>query len=166
MTDAAAFDPLRALEALTEHGVSFVLIGGVACRLHGSPSVTRDVDICYERSTENLERLAEVLQRVEARLRGVDADLPFLLDAKTLAAGSNFTFTTTLGDIDILAIPSGVDGFEELAASAERVDLETVEILMASLEDLIRMKEAAARPKDLKEIDILEAIQAEIERGG
>ncbi len=166
MSDPTPFDPLRVLETLVDGGVSFVLIGGVATRLHGSPSLTRDVDICYERSNENLERLVEVLRASNARLRGVDEDLPFLLDAKTLAAGANFTFVTELGDVDILAIPAGVNGYDELARSADRIDLDGFEILLASLGDLIKMKRAAARPKDLKEVEILEAIRSEIERGG
>lgn len=56
MADVASFDPLAALKALREGGVDFVLIGGVAARLHGSPSLTRDIDICYDRDRENVER--------------------------------------------------------------------------------------------------------------
>ena len=64
---------------------------GVAARLHGSPSLTRDVDICHSRSPENLENLADVLRSLHARLRGVDEDVPFLLDARTLQAGGSVT---------------------------------------------------------------------------
>lgn len=164
MNVPAPFDPVGALEALTEGRVAFVLIGGVAARLHGSPSVTRDLDICYDRTTDNVQRLVDVLRAHGARLRGVDEDLPFLLDAKTLGAGANFTFVTDLGDIDVLASPAGVNGYGELAANADRLDLGSVQILVTSLDDLIRMKRAAGRPKDLRELEILEAVRAEIER--
>src|SRR5687767_11802147 len=105
------FDPLELLRALAEHGVEFVLIGGVASRLHGSPSVTRDLDICHSRTHENLERLAVALRGLGARLRGVDEDVPFILDARTLEAGGNFTFSTDAGALDILACPAGVGGY-------------------------------------------------------
>ena len=99
----------------------FVVIGGIAARLLGSPTVTRDTDICYERTPENLERLAAALEELGAKLRGVDEEVPFLLDAKTLAAGDHFTFETQAGDFDVLGTPAGVEGFDELVQRAEAV---------------------------------------------
>lgn len=161
MSDEPSFDPLFVLRALTHAGVKFVVIGGVAARLHGSPSLTRDVDICHATSRVNLRRLAVLLRDLDARLRGAEDEVPFLLDAKTLAAGSNFTFTTRAGDIDVLGMPAGVGGYDELAASAEMVQLDDLVVPVASLDDLIRMKRASGRPKDLIEVEILEAIKHE-----
>jgi predicted nucleotidyltransferase len=159
------FDPLALIERLASAGVEYVLIGGVAARLHGSPSLTRDLDICHEASVKNLERLSGVLREVHARLRGVDEDVPFLLDARTLAAGQNFTFVTDEGDLDLLAVPSGVAGYRGLVERAVEMDLDGVAVKVACLDDLIRMKRAAARPKDLMEVEVLSALQDEIERG-
>ena len=156
------FDPIAALRALTDAGVEFVLIGGVAARIHGSPTLTRDVDICHARDEANLERLSGVLQRLHARLRGVDEDVPFLLDARTLEAGGSFTFATDVGDLDLLAVPAGVDGFEQLERSAVPIDLGDLVVKVCDLADLIAMKRAAARPKDLIEVDVLSGLQAEI----
>ncbi|MET0901848.1 MAG: hypothetical protein ABWZ52_01285 [Acidimicrobiales bacterium] len=164
MSDPRPFEPLGVLRALADGGVAFVLIGGVAARLHGSPSLTRDVDICYARDADNLERLAQVLQSLHARLRGVVDDVPFLLDAPTLRAGANFTFVTDLGDVDILAAPSGVEGYDDLARGATEVDLEGTTVQLASLEDLILMKRAAGRAKDRAELEILEALRSELEK--
>lgn len=161
MADIAAFDPLAALKALRGGGVDFVLIGGVAARLHGSPSLTRDVDICYDRDRDNVERLAQVLRHLHARLRGVDDDVSFPLDARTLLAGNGFTFLTDVGDLDILGLPAGVDGYPELARSAELVDLGDVSVLVTTLDDLIRMKTAAGRAKDRAEVEILSALREE-----
>ena len=163
MSDNEAFDPLAALNALAAADVAFVVIGGVAARLHGSPSLTRDLDICYDRTDANLERLAKVLSGLEARLRGVDEVVPFLLDARTLKAGGNFTFVTTAGDIDILAVPAGVSGFDDLASSAPEIDFGDVRIKIAALADLIRMKRAAGRPKDLIEVEVLSALRDELD---
>lgn len=160
---SAGFDPLAALQALTSAEVDFVLIGGVAARLHGSPTLTRDVDICHERDPENLERLSSVLRSLHARLRGVDDDLPFLLDARTLQAGGSFTFVTDVGDLDILAVPAGTSGYDELEGAATALDLGDFRVKVASLDDLIRMKRAAARPKDLVEVEILAALRDELD---
>jgi predicted nucleotidyltransferase len=163
MSQPVAFDPLAALRALTSAGVDFVVIGGVAARLHGSPSLTRDVDICHARDPANLERLSKVLVDLHAHLRGVDEDVPFLPDARTLRAGGSFTFITDAGDLDILATPAGIGGFDELAVAAEEINLGDFRIKVAALSDLIRMKRAAARPKDLIEVEILSALRDEID---
>jgi hypothetical protein len=163
---SAAFDPIRAIRTLESHGVLFVLIGGVGARLHGSPTVTNDIDVCYDRSQGNLERLAATLRELGAKLRGVDEDAPFLLDAATLAAGDHFTFTTRAGDLDILGTPAGVAGFDELARRAVTFDIDGLTVLVASIDDLIRMKRAAGRPKDLIEVEVLAAVRDEIEGGG
>jgi hypothetical protein len=157
-----AFDPLKALRTLDRFGVRFVLIGGLGARLHGSPSVTNDLDICYERSGDNLERLSEALRSLDAHIRGAPSDVPFLLDAKTLTAGDHFTFTTTAGNLDILGSPSGVEGFDDLVHGAETMDLDGLAVPVASIDDLIAMKRAAGRPKDLIEVEVLGALRDEL----
>jgi predicted nucleotidyltransferase len=157
------FDPLRALRTLQEHDVEFIVIGGIAAAAHGSPSVTMDLDVCYKRTPENLERLSAALRTLHAKLRRVDHDVPFLLDAKTLEAGDHFTLLTDAGDLDCMATPSGVQGYEDLLAEAVPVDLDGLRVLVASVDDLIRMKRAAARPKDLVEAEILGALRDELD---
>lgn len=164
MTSSPAFDPLRLLRELTDGGVRFVVIGAFAGRLLGSPTLTRDLDICYARDSGNLLALTAVLNRLHARLRGVDADLPFRLDARTLAAGDSFTFVTDAGDLDVLGTPQGTTGYEDLARTAAATDLDGVPVLVTSIDDLIRMKRAAARPKDLIEVEVLGALRDEIDR--
>jgi predicted nucleotidyltransferase len=156
-----AFDPLRALRVLTDHGVRFVVIGGIAGATHGSPSVTQDLDVCPERSSDNLARLAEALRSIHARLRGADEDVAFILDARTLAAGDHFTFATDAGDVDCLGVPAGTLGYDDLAAAAIEVDLDGLTVKVAAIDDLIRMKRAAGRPRDLAELEILGALRDE-----
>ncbi|HZA61165.1 MAG TPA: hypothetical protein VE754_05705 [Actinomycetota bacterium] len=161
----SGFDFLRTIRTLVEHEVRFVLIGGLAGRLHGSTTVTNDVDACYERSTPNLERLAGALRGLDARLRGAPEDVPFQLDAPSLAAGDRFTFETDAGGLDCLASPAGVAGFEELERAAVVMDLDGITVPVASIDDLIRMKRAAGRPKDLIELEVLGALRDEIDEG-
>jgi hypothetical protein len=158
------FDPLRALETLTRHGVDFVVIGAYAGRLLGSPTVTRDLDLCYSRERDNLERLAGALTKLHARLRGAPPDLPFKLDARSLRAGDSFTFVTDAGDLDILGTPTGTDGYPDLVRSAQVMDLDGLRIRVVHIDDLIRMKRAAGRPKDLIEAEVLGAVRDEIDR--
>lgn len=145
----AKFDPAPIFETLLRHGVDFVVIGGLAGIAHGSAYNTEDVDVAYERSRENLERLAGALSELSATLRGAPPGLPFQLDAETLRAGMNFTFDTQFGSFDILGEPAGAPRYEELQASGSSESLWGVTIRVASLDHLIAMKEAAARPRDL-----------------
>lgn len=160
----SAFDPLRALRTLDEHRVEFVVIGGIAGRLWGSPTVTNDIDVCYRDSSENLERLASALRALRARLRGVDDGVPFQLDATALANGDAFTFVTDAGNLDVLGTPSGTNGFDDLVATAVEMDLVDLKVMVCDLEDLIRMKRAASRPKDLIEIEVLSALRDELDQ--
>ena len=157
------FDPLAGLRALVDHGVRFVLIGGYAAALRGSPMITGDVDICHARDPENLDRLADALESLGARLRGAPADVPIRLDGRTLAAGDHFTFTTDAGSLDCLGTPAGTDGFADLDAAATDEDLDGLVVRVASLEDLIRMKRAAGRPQDRIAVEWLSAIRDEID---
>ena len=158
------FDPLRSLRVLAEHDVRFVVIGGLAARLWGSPTLTNDLDICYARDRPNLEALAAALSSLKATLRGVDDEVPFELSADTLAAGDSFTFTTTAGNLDVLATPSGTEGFEDLVRTATTMDLGDLDVPVTDVEDLIRMKQAAGRPKDLIEQEVLAALREELDR--
>jgi hypothetical protein len=159
------FDPLAALRSLTDHGVRFVLIGGFAGAVRGSPMITGDLDICYARDDQNLERLASALRDLHATLRGAPADVPFRLDARTISAGDHFTFSTSLGPLDCLGTPSGTEGFADLDVAATDEDLDGLTVRVASVDDLIRMKRAAGRPKDLIAVEWLGALRDELEDG-
>ncbi len=160
------FDALRLLQELNAGGVRYIVIGGVAARVLGSPLLTADLDICYARDKANHEAIAGVLQQVHARLRGVEPGLPFRLDAKTIANGDSFTFVTDFGAFDILGTPSGTSGYTDLVRNALRVDLDGITALVAGIDDLIRMKRAAGRPKDLMAVEELGALRDELDTGG
>jgi hypothetical protein len=81
-------------------------------------------------------------------LRGAPRDIPFLLDARTLAAGQNFTFATRHGSLDILGDPAGAPPYAKLRSDSEQHDIGGVTIAVCSIDHLIAMKEAAGRPRD------------------
>ena len=137
------------LRVLVEHGVDFVLIGGIAGIARGSAYMTQDLEIAYARDCENLTRLAAALTELEARERGAPTNVPFLLDAKTLREGAHFTFLTTSGPLDILDRPDGSPPYEELKRRAgPPLDVDGFPVCVASVDDLIAMKEATGRPRD------------------
>lgn len=166
MSELERFRPDAILRSLADHGVRFVLVGGLASQAHGSPSLTTDLDICYARDADNLARLAATLTKLSAVRRGLPADAPRMppLDARTLRAGGLFTLTTTAGDFDLLATPDPGFDYERLLASAVTSVVAGHPVLVASLADLIDMKRAAGRPKDRIELEILGALREELDR--
>jgi hypothetical protein len=144
----AEFKPKAILDALRRHRVDFVVIGGLAGIAQGSVLPSFDLDIAYARDRENFERLAATLVELGATLRGAPANLPFTPDAKTIESGMHFTFDTRYGSFDILADPDGAPRYRELKEAAVRTEIDGEEVLVASLDHLIAMKEASGCDRD------------------
>ncbi len=156
--DDLRFSPRALLDMLVKHDVRFVVVGGIAGNAHGSTTATLDLDVCYARDNANLRALAAALRELDVTLRGAPSGVPFQVDERSIRNGSNFTFDTELGKFDCLAEASGYT-FEVLAPNAELADLGGVEVLVASLDDLIRMRRAAGRLKDLVEVENLSKLR-------
>ena len=148
------FDPERMLSVLTDAGVRFVLIGGMAAILHGDVGVTVDLDVVPDRDAANLERLARALRSLGARIRteGEPEGLAFDCSAgffRNLSPDAIVNLTTDAGDLDVTFCPSGTRGFRDLRRDAIEIEAaDGLRILVASLADIIRSKEAAGREKD------------------
>lgn len=144
------FDPESVLRALEENGVRYVLIGGLAATLYGSPHVTTDVDIAPDRSPDNLTALAAALEELDARIRteGGPRGLAFDRSARFLASVDILNLTTRHGDLDLTFQPAGTRGYPDLSRQAIRITIRGTDIPVASLADVIRSKEAANREKD------------------
>jgi predicted nucleotidyltransferase len=153
------------LRALSESGVQFVLVGGVAATVHGSTRLTLDVDVVYDRSRDNLERLTLALTPYRPYLRGAPPGLPFRWDAQTLQQGLNFTLTTDLGALDLLGEITGGGGYADLLPHSIVIRVFGIECRCLGLDRLIEVKRAAGRPRDFEAIAELEAIREERERG-
>jgi predicted nucleotidyltransferase len=151
-------DSRRIITLLNENSVEYVVIGGVAMVAHGSAHATFDLDLCYRRTAENIDRLSSVLKPFHPRLRGAPRDLPFVFDARTIKAGLNFTLATDLGDLDLLGEVSGLGFFEAVLAASENSVVFGVNCSILSLEGILRTKIAAGRKKDLNAIEELKGL--------
>ena len=147
------------LRALVAAGVRFIIVGGAAATAHGAARLTQDLDVVYQRSTENLDRLVAALAPHRCYLRGAPAGLPFVFDSAALARGLNFALTSDLGDVDLLGEITGGGGYEDLQVHTVEIELFGAKCLCLNLETLIRVKVASGRPKDLEAIAELMAIR-------
>ncbi len=150
------------LSVLDRHRVNYVLIGGLAALVHGSPFPTEDLDLTPERSSENIGRLSDALREMDAKVRaaGLDEAFPFNHDVDALANVGVWNLVTAHGILDISFVPSGTQGFADLAREAVDTTLFGVVVQVASLADVIRSKQAANRPKDQRVLPVLREILA------
>lgn len=145
----------RMIQTLNRHQVDFVVIGGIAVLAHGHPRTTFDVDVVADLAVDNMARLAAALSDLGARVRGVDADLLEVdpTDPSQLASGANWTFVTDAGWLDFMPAAEGARAYEDVVADA--VTVREGAFRVVGLDDLIRMKRASGRTKDLDDIAAL-----------
>lgn len=147
------FDPLAVLHVLRDREVEYILIGGVAAVLQGSPLPTYDVDITPAPGARNRSRLQAALVDLEATALG---------GGRSLAAETVSSFYSPLGHIDIHHHPAGFARYGELRRGSRTTELERGLIVrVASLRDIIRSRLAAG---DDRQLPALEAA-LELDRG-
>jgi predicted nucleotidyltransferase len=160
MPESLPESPLeKVAKILLSHGVEFIVIGGQAELAYGSPRPTVDVDLCYRRTGDNLRRLADALRELKPTLRNAPPELPFIIDARTLELGNNFTFTTSVVDLDLLGWVEPLGDYENVARRALKMTVGNMELQIIDLEDLIRIKQHIGRPKDRESLSQLLAIK-------
>ena len=150
------------LAALSDAGVEFIIVSGVAARAHGSSRLTDDVDVSYARTPANLARVVSALAPFTPYLRGAPPGLPFDWSVSTLRAGLNFTLTTTVGAIDLLGEITGGGHYADLLPHALTITIFGRDVQLLDLPWLIRVKRASGWPEDLEVIAELEALQEEM----
>jgi len=139
-------EPLAILRVLERHQVRYVVIGGLAAVIHGSPLPTYDIDITPERSKTNIHALLAALAELDALAlpAGDDGD-----PADLLEAGEDLSLFTPSGYLDVIFAPSGARGYRDLASRSERLEVaEGVEPHVADLRDVIHSKQTLGRTRD------------------
>lgn len=153
------------LAELNRGGVEFLVIGGVAVGFHGYVRATKDVDIVPAPDSENLERLASLLSRLDAEIEGADefeeGELPDPLDPDALALRGNWVLRTRLGRFDVMQWIGDEPLWEKLSPTALDADVDGLRIKVVSYEDLVALKEMAGRPEDLTDLRRLRQARGE-----
>jgi hypothetical protein len=165
VTDAI-FDPREILRVLGEHGVEFVIVGGVAVQTHGFLRPTQDLDLIPRPSLLNLSRLGEALAALGARPWRAREPLD-VTDPQLLKRAAVVPLVTDHGRLDLLngnLIGGAPQSYDALRGSALEVELGGRAVAIAGLDDLIRMKRAAGREQDLADIGALTRTDEELER--
>lgn len=153
MTD---FDLRALLEALHDHDVRFVVIGGIAVGAHGFVRGTEDLDLVPDPDHENLQRLTTALAELESTLPTAGGR-PFdpATDAGVIRRGGNVTATTKFGALDVVQRAQGVPSYTQLTADAVDSELLGVPVRICSLASLRAMKQAQSRSQDLLDLENL-----------
>jgi hypothetical protein len=164
--DVPRFRPLLALETLARHSVDYVLIGGLAATLQGSPLTTGDADICPDGAPDNLRRLSNALKELDARVYSVDTPrgLKFDIAPETLTQAQIWNLITDAGRLDISWVPSGTRGYSDLMQDVVTYELNEIVVPVASLADVIRSKEAAGRERDRAALPTLRMLLEKLEQ--
>jgi hypothetical protein len=144
--------------------VRFIVLGGVAERMLGSPRITDDFDICPEASPENLQRLAATLNDISARWRpegleqaGFDPVEPW--NARGFRSHTRLALITSYGSLDIWFRPDGTSGYADLIEKAVDIQVGDLRVKVVNLEDSIRIKSAIGGPKYLGHLPLLRELQ-------
>lgn len=142
----------------------FVIVGGVAERILGSPRVTDDFDICPAIARTNLERLASILNEVDARFRAEGLELeafspPEAWNANSFGSFTSIALTTRFGFFDVWFRPDGTGGYDDLIRNAIDAEVGPISVKVAHLDDIVRNKEAIGGPKYLSQLPLLRELQ-------
>lgn len=148
------------LRGLVEAQVRFVVIGGVAGVIHGSPRITNHLDVCYDQAGDNVGRLAALLRAWEAYPRGWPDGLPFVLDARTFRTTPTMTLRTSLGDFDVLHRVEPIGDYEAVLRASVAVTAFGMVVPTLDLPWLIQAKRHAGRQKDHEALHELESLLA------
>jgi predicted nucleotidyltransferase len=141
-------DLKKAITSLTTNEVDFVIIGGVAITLHASGYITRDLDFCYSREKANIARLVAALAPFYPKPRDWPEDLRYIFDETSIRNGTNFTFETSIGSIDLLGEVKGIGVYKDAFANSIEYEIYGQKVRAFTLDALITSKTAADRPKD------------------
>ena len=136
------------LQAFTDEGLEYLLVGAYALAAHGSPRATGDIDL-WVRPTKSNAVKVRALAKFGAPLSEIktsDFEKPDIV----------FQIGVEPNRIDILTQISGVDNFEAAYSSRMEVSIEGITIPVLGKPLLMKNKKATGRPKDLADLTWLE----------
>lgn len=163
MESAQSFSDL--IDRLAGGGVEFVVVGGVAAVIGGAPMTTFDLDVVFEPSAQNLERLLGVLAALDARYAD-PAGREIRPDAGRLGTQGMHLLRTRLGRLDLFREIGDGMGWAKVRERSHVLELAGHEVRVLDLEAVLESKLAAGRDKDLAAIPLLrETLRLRREKG-
>jgi predicted nucleotidyltransferase len=150
----ATLDFFEILQTLNRHKVDFIIVGGVCAVLHGAPVSTFDLDIVHSRSEDNLTRLKEALEDLDAYYR-TRRDKRLIPDITHLASPGHQLLMTRFGPLDLLGAIGDGKSYEDLIEQTSKESLENMSVYLLNLETLINIKEKIGREKDNAVLPVL-----------
>ena len=153
--ETAGADLSALLEGLAEADVEFVLVGGLAAVVQGSPITTMDVDIVHCRSSGNITRLIGFLKSIDAVYRRPDDKIIEPTEADLSQMG-HMLFSTRLGPVDVLAFIEERKVYEDLLEHTVEIMFRGHILRVLELKMLIELKRISRDPKDRQRIPVLE----------
>jgi hypothetical protein len=149
------------LRRLVGAGVEFIVVGGAAAVLHGAPITTEDLDIVHRRTPENVSRLKNLLQELNAHVREL-ANRQLVPQESAFLGEGHVLLSTRLGPLDCLGALVDGRGFEELVSHSESFADEGSEFRVLDLSTLIDIKTKTGRAKDRLMLPVLIALAEEL----
>ena len=159
---------LKILTELHDHGVDFVIVGGVAAALHGGSRITFDLDIVPSLAPDSWQAAVDLLWALGARpripeplerIRNVEHVRRWRVEKNMLAL--NFRTSDDTAEVDLLVSHS--EEFEQLRRRAVQVSIGNRTFSVASIDDLLAMKRASGRPQDVLDIQELQRIRKRLD---
>jgi predicted nucleotidyltransferase len=147
----------RILQDLNEAEVRYVVIGGIALIRHGVVRATRDIDAVFGPDPENIERI----KALAAKWGATRPDGSPLAE-DSISAERSIHLATPLGELDLVSEKVAGFAFEGLLQRADVKKVDGAEAPICSLPDLVAMKRAVGRERDLADLADLEAIHEEL----
>lgn len=145
------------IQRLTDAGVEFVVVGGVAAVAHGATRLTVDIDVCAPFTDANLARLLNALRDLHARIRS-HPPKPLPARAEDLAGFKNLYLETDYGELDVLGEIAGIGAYESVRPRSVELPFLGRTVRVLSLDALIEGKRALGREKDrhvLRELELI-----------
>lgn len=147
------------LRRLSESGVEFIIVGGVAATLHGVGGSTYDLDIAAPFTRDNMARLLAALAPHHPRHRIMPGKPPIHEREAELASLKNLYVECDLGVLDIIGELPPVGGYREVAESAVEISVLGIRYRVIGIDELIRIKDQLGRGKDQETARELRAIR-------
>jgi len=157
--DAIGFDPFLLLRAFHDEGADVAVIGQIAGIMHGSTELTGDLDLLWDGDRAQAPALLAALTRVDADLIDDDGNAVARTLSSLAAPKVQFHSASASGDLCTPALPwGGIPVAEFLGRARTAYAADGLRVRFLDLSDLIFMRRAVGRPKDLRRADELERI--------